>query len=321
MGHASGGDEGWEWREVWFGNGASVAFAIRPGHGPPVLLLHGRPGGAEQGRVFADELFPPVRKRLVEQPPPSPLVLQEGKLPPYTFIAVSRPASAPHSDGNVDRSLTPEEQEADLYSLLLDELDISRVAVMSLPGAHSAASAFAERHGDKCWAVVQVAADARGFDNCLTSSLDALCAWTPPFFRQLVARSTAFVVSHLAQYDRVAELLPCLSVTGSDRATRLLQARLVGTTVPCASSPLSTPTHASAATVPTSGAATIPWLQAVGSGETEGDPTRTATLTEKSYRVVATVPGLVGGRLAFAPRQLGPLLEQFLEKATQFLVW
>jgi hypothetical protein len=41
MGHASGGDEGWEWREVWFGNGASVAFAIRPGHGPPVLLLHG----------------------------------------------------------------------------------------------------------------------------------------------------------------------------------------------------------------------------------------------------------------------------------------
>lgn len=41
MGHASGGDEEWEWREVWFGNGASVAFAIRPGHGPPVLLLHG----------------------------------------------------------------------------------------------------------------------------------------------------------------------------------------------------------------------------------------------------------------------------------------
>jgi hypothetical protein len=91
--------------------------------------------------------------------------------------------------------------------------------------------------------------------------------------------------------------------------------------------------------VPTPNAATIPWLQerplllllllllipnqrqAVGSGETEGDTTRTATLTEKSYRVVATVPGLVGGRLAFAPRLLGPLLEQFLEKATQFLVW
>jgi hypothetical protein len=86
--------------------------------------------------VFADELFPAVRKRRVEQQiAPSEhhqqqqqqQALPEGKLPPYTFIIVSRPT--PTRNG----SFTPEEQEADLYSLLLDELDVTKVAVLLSP--------------------------------------------------------------------------------------------------------------------------------------------------------------------------------------------
>lgn len=38
------GDAPWEWHEVGFGTGqndASLTFALRPGHGPPLLILHG----------------------------------------------------------------------------------------------------------------------------------------------------------------------------------------------------------------------------------------------------------------------------------------
>jgi pimeloyl-ACP methyl ester carboxylesterase len=323
VGHRGEGGEGWEWREVWFGNGASVAFAMRSGHGPPILLLHGRPGNAEQGRVFADELFPAVRKRRVEQQiAPSEhqqqqqQALPEGKLPPYTFIIVSRPT--PTRNG----SFTPEEQEADLYSLLIDELDVTKVAVMSLPGAHNVAATFAKRHREKCWAVVQVAADAHGFDNCLTSTFEIICQWTPSLLRPLVARSIAFVSSRLASYEQVVSL-PCMSVAGSDRATRLLQMRLVATTIPCVIDLLSSHTHADV--VATSGDA-IPWLQVTGPRDDEEEGSRSArvptgTGSSNVEGAMASVPGLVGARMAFPPRQLGPMLEQFLEKATQFLVW
>jgi len=280
--------------------------------------LHGRPGNAEQGRVFANELFPAVRKRRVEQMAPSvqQQALPEGKLPPYTFITVSRPA--PTRNG----SFTPEE-EADLYSLLLDELDITKVAVMSLPGAHNVAATFAKRHREKCWAVVQVAADARGFDNCLTSTFETICRWTPSLLRPLVARSVAFVSSRLASYEQAVSL-PCMSIAGSDRATRLLQMRLVATTIPCVDL-LST--HTQADVVATFDVA-LPWLQVTGArgsenGEEEGSRSERAPASTDSNigGVLASVPGLVGARMAFPPRQLGPMLEQFLEKATQFLVW
>ena len=159
-----------------------VDYALRRGHGPPVLFLHGtparrlvnrrsrlrkwrtnrmtwrgrsadaraaavcwplsagQPGNVEQGRIFLDELFPAVRKRVEatsfraqgespEQRHQHRQTHTNRKLPPYTFIVVTRP-----SEVNASIALSPEEQEADLYALLLDELDVTRVAVRRRSG-------------------------------------------------------------------------------------------------------------------------------------------------------------------------------------------
>jgi len=302
------GIEGWEWRALWFSQSDAttrhIAFAFRQGHGPPVLLLHGTPGAAEQGRLFADEFFPPTRKRLEAPPASTAAAHEEPLLPPYTFIAVGRPAPPPV------HSLASEEEEADLYALLLDELDISKVAVLSLPGAHGAAATFARRHSDKCWAVVQVAADVSGFDNCLISPLSTICSlsWIPSFVRSALAHSASFLLPFLAN-ERGAALLPCLS---NDRTTRQFQTQMMGTAIACIQSQEqgAHPNRALQGQVPE---LAVPWLQVVGSDDQLSSPPR-------KNKETVTLAGLEGGRMVF-PRQLGPLISQFLEGATQFLVW
>jgi len=247
----------WEWREVHFrgsrghhreaedntdgdnhnGEPLSVSFAMRTGHGPPVLVLHGLPGTAEQGRLFAAELFPEVlvKKRLDPSPeehrwptPSPPLQEEESrKRPPYTFIAVSRPnwplglwANTNMSHNHTRDDHVAQESEADLYALLLDELDISKVALLSLPGSHSVAATFARRHREKCWAVVQVSPDAPSFNNCLTSTVSLVCefSWLPHSARSFVAHAFAFILGRFTKYSHRDNALSCLAVSGNDRA-------------------------------------------------------------------------------------------------------
>lgn len=102
------------------------------GNGPAVLLVHGTPGGYDQGVLVTE-------------------ILQSQE---FTFIALSRPGylRTPLSVGK-----TPEEQ-ADAYAALLDELEIRSAYILAMSGGGPSALQFALRHPDRCQGLILISA-------------------------------------------------------------------------------------------------------------------------------------------------------------------
>ena len=109
----------------------AVEYAVA-GTGPAVLVIHGRPGGYDQGLWIARSLNDPQ----------------------FRFIAVSRPGylRTPLGTGR-----SPEDQ-ADALAALLDVLGVPQAAVVALSAGGPSALQFALRHPGRCWGVVLISA-------------------------------------------------------------------------------------------------------------------------------------------------------------------
>ena len=105
------------------------------GEGPAVLVLHGSPGGYDQGLAFARIAGP------------------EG----YRYIAPSRPG---YLGTSITVGATPAGQ-ADACAALLDSLEVPRATVIGISGGGPAALQFALRHADRCAGLVMACAVAR----------------------------------------------------------------------------------------------------------------------------------------------------------------
>jgi pimeloyl-ACP methyl ester carboxylesterase len=110
------------------------------GEGEPKLVIHGMPGGYDQG-LLMHRAFPE-------------------NLDGIRTIAVSRPGylRTPVASGE-----SPEEQ-ADLYAALLDELKIERVIVEGASGGAPSAVQFALRHPERTKALVLIAPMFKGWE-------------------------------------------------------------------------------------------------------------------------------------------------------------
>ncbi len=104
----------------------------RDGHGPPVMVIHGGPGGFDLGLAWCRhlpdggcELLAPSRPGYLRTP------LQSGRTP---------------------------EQQADLYAAMLDALQIERVAVFGFSSGGPSAVHFAARHPGRTTALLLDAA-------------------------------------------------------------------------------------------------------------------------------------------------------------------
>ncbi|HEV2580309.1 MAG TPA: alpha/beta hydrolase, partial [Ktedonobacteraceae bacterium] len=107
------------------------------GTGPVVLLLHGSPGGYDQGMALAHAI----------------------DLNGFTLLSPSRPGyrRTPLSSGE-----TPEAQ-ADLYAAALDALDISQVVVVALSGGGPSALQFVQRYPQRCQALLMLCALSQNY--------------------------------------------------------------------------------------------------------------------------------------------------------------
>ena len=99
----------------------------REGQGPPVLAIHGGPGGFDQGIAWCWHL-------------------RDGGC---EVIAPSRPG---YLRTPLESGRTPEEQ-ADLYAAILDSLDIARTAVLGFSTGGPSAVQLAARHPDRITAL------------------------------------------------------------------------------------------------------------------------------------------------------------------------
>jgi len=99
----------------------------REGRGPPVLVLHGGPGGFDQGLAYGRHL-------------------RDGGC---ELLAPSRPGylRTPLRSG---RNLS---DQADLYAAILDTLEIERVAILAVSSGGPSAVHFAARHPDRAAAL------------------------------------------------------------------------------------------------------------------------------------------------------------------------
>lgn len=144
------------------------------GDGPAVLLIHGSPGGYDQGVALAHFLA----------------------LHDYTTLAVSRPGylRTPLISGK-----TPEEQ-ADLYARLLDMLNIPQVVVIAISGGGPSALQFALRHPEHCRGLIMIAGLSNKYSEEET-------------YRALpwVRRQTKQAVDKLVQFDPALYLLMTVS--------------------------------------------------------------------------------------------------------------
>ena len=111
-----------------------IEYAVA-GRGPAVLVIHGCPGGYDQGLIAA----------------------KLARSEEFTFISPSRPG---YLRTPLEVGLTPKEQ-ADAYAALLDSLGISKAAIVGISGGGPSALQFALRYPERCWGVVTVCAIAR----------------------------------------------------------------------------------------------------------------------------------------------------------------
>lgn len=113
-----------------------VEYGIQ-GRGPAVLMVHGSPGGYDQGLALAHRI----------------------NCSGFTYIAPSRPGylRTPLSSG------VSSEAQADLYAALLDTLNIDKVTVIAVSGGGPSALQFALRHPARCRGLVLLCAVARRY--------------------------------------------------------------------------------------------------------------------------------------------------------------
>jgi pimeloyl-ACP methyl ester carboxylesterase len=117
-----------------------VEFAeLGNGGGPPVLVVHGTPGGFDQGALMGRFL------------------VRTG----FRVIAPSRPGylGTPLTDDNA----TPDGQ-ADLHVALLDELGIDRAAVLAWSGSGPSSYRLAAKHPERVHALAAAAAVSRKYE-------------------------------------------------------------------------------------------------------------------------------------------------------------
>ncbi len=119
------------------GTAAGAVDCVADGDGPPVLVVHGTPGGHDAGRAMARFL------------------LTDG----FRTIVPDRPG---YFDTPLSSGVTIDEQ-ADLHAALLDALGIDRVGVLCWSGGGPSAYRFAVRHPDRLTALVACAAVSRRF--------------------------------------------------------------------------------------------------------------------------------------------------------------
>jgi pimeloyl-ACP methyl ester carboxylesterase len=127
------------------------------GEGPALLILHGSPGGYDQGAGFTKLL----------------------NSPKHTYIVVSRPGylRTPLASGR-----SPEEQ-ADLYATLLDTLGISQATIIGISGGGPSALQFALRHPERCQGLVMVSGVTQYYSEY--TAIDALPLFLRPSLRWL----------------------------------------------------------------------------------------------------------------------------------------
>lgn len=114
-----------------------VVEVARSGDGPPVLVLHGAPGGYDQGRLLGEAVFDDV-----------------------DLIAPSRPGFLRTP---LDGNRSPAEQ-ADLSIALLDELGVERAIVVGYSAGGPVAVDLAVRHPDRVAGLVLASAAMAAMD-------------------------------------------------------------------------------------------------------------------------------------------------------------
>ena len=144
------------------------------GAGPVVLVLHGGPGGYDQGMAWAH------------------LFAQGGS----TLLSLSRPGyrRTPLSSGH-----TPEAQ-AELFAATLDALNVSQVAVIALSGGGPSALQFALRFPHRCRGLLLMCALA------YASTEEGVYRSLPPG-----QRLQRWLFNHLLDWDPALYLLSALS--------------------------------------------------------------------------------------------------------------
>jgi len=112
---------------------------IDRGDGPPVLFVHGSPGGCDQGAVMTEFL------------------VERG----FRAVSLSRPGYL--GTPLTDRVAQPD-QQADLEIALMDELGIGTFAVMCWSGGGPSSYRLAAKHPDRVSALVTLAALSMHYD-------------------------------------------------------------------------------------------------------------------------------------------------------------
>jgi len=102
------------------------------GTGPPVLVIHGSPGGYDQGLLIVRRLNDPQLQ----------------------FIAVSRPG---YLRTPIETGRSPEDQ-ADALAALLDVLGVPQASVIAVSGGGPSALQFALRYPGRCCGLVLISA-------------------------------------------------------------------------------------------------------------------------------------------------------------------
>lgn len=112
---------------------------IDHGDGPPVLFVHGSPGGCDQGAVMTEFL------------------VARG----FRAISLSRPGylGTPLTD-----ALATPDRQADLEMALMDELGIGQFGMMCWSGGGPSTYRLASKHGDRVTAIVALAALSQPYD-------------------------------------------------------------------------------------------------------------------------------------------------------------
>jgi pimeloyl-ACP methyl ester carboxylesterase len=125
------------------------------GKGQPILIVHGSGGGYDQGL----------------------LLRQVMNSDDYAVVSISRPGyrRTPLTSGKTMA------EQADLYEAVLDKLGIERVIVITISAGGLAALQFAQRHPDRCQALVLISAVGP-----VTETIHAP-AWIMPLFRAILS--------------------------------------------------------------------------------------------------------------------------------------
>lgn len=138
------------------------------GTGPTVLVLHGSPGGYDQGMVVARML----------------------NLKGFSLLSFSRPG---FRRTPLNSSQTPEAQ-AHLFASALDALNIAQVRIVALSGGGPSALQFASRYPQRCQGLMMIAALSQPYSEeavyrslplgkrLLKRLFDQLLFWNPFLF-------------------------------------------------------------------------------------------------------------------------------------------